>query len=341
MSGTHTASPLMNPSQANPTAPLPIAVTLGDASGIGPEIVLKACAQLTRQYELLVIGDRQWIAREAARLGLPMPARIDPVGTLPGNLRIGQVDARAGEAAFQAIVRGAKLALEGHVRALVTAPISKEAMQAAGHDFPGHTELLAERSGGVDVRMMLENDQLRVVLNSIHVPLRDAIRQVEPELILQTLRITDTALKASGFTRPRIAVAGLNPHAGESGLFGREEIEAIAPAVEAARQLGIIAHGPFAPDTVFMRARGFNEFDVVIAMYHDQGLIPIKYLGLDEGVNITIGLPFVRTSPDHGTAFDRAGKTDAQGRGLAQPASLIAAIRSADRLSASRAAKPR
>jgi 4-hydroxythreonine-4-phosphate dehydrogenase len=341
MSGTPTPSPLMNPSQPSATAPLPIAVTLGDASGIGPEIVLKACAELAGKYELLVIGDRQWIAREAERLGLPMPARIDHVGALPADLRIGQVDARAGEAAFQAIIRGAQLALEGHVRALVTAPISKEAMQAAGHDFPGHTELLAERSGGVDVRMMLENEQLRVVLNSIHVPLREAIARVEPDLILQTIRITDTALKASGITQPRIAVAGLNPHAGEAGLFGHEEIDAIAPAVKAAQRLGIIAHGPFAPDTVFMRARGFHEFEVVIAMYHDQGLIPIKYLGLDEGVNITIGLPFVRTSPDHGTAFDRAGKTDAQGRGLALPASLIAAIRSADRLSAQLPAKPR
>jgi 4-hydroxythreonine-4-phosphate dehydrogenase len=311
----------------------PIAVTLGDASGIGPEIVLKACQQLGPKANLLIIGDRDWITREATRLGLPIPAAIEHVGALPADLRIGEVDPRAGEAAYAAIVRGAELALEGRVRALVTAPINKEAMQTAGHDFPGHTELLAALAGGVDVRMMLESDQLRVVLNSIHLPLADAIRCVQVEQILQTVEITNDALKASGIMRPRIAVAGLNPHAGEGGLFGREEIEAIGPAVETARLRGIEASGPFAPDTVFMRARGLRDFDVVVAMYHDQGLIPIKYLGLDEGVNITIGLPFVRTSPDHGTAFDLAGRCDASGRGLAQPASLLGAIRCADRMS--------
>jgi 4-hydroxythreonine-4-phosphate dehydrogenase len=332
---------MSNASLLPSNASRPIALSFGDASGIGPEIVLKACAQLGREHNLLVVGDREWLAREAARLGLPIPEAIEHTGTLPTDLRIGRVDPRAGDAAFAAIVRGAQLAIDGRVRALVTAPISKEAMQAAGHDFPGHTELLAERSGGADVRMMLESDSLRVVLNSIHLPLREAIDWVEPARILQTIRITDDALKTSGIRQPRIAIAGLNPHAGEGGLFGREEIEAIEPAVAAARRLGIDANGPFPPDTVFMRARGFATFDGVIAMYHDQGLIPIKYLGLDEGVNITIGLPFVRTSPDHGTAFDLAGRVDGQGQGLANPASLIAAIRSADRLSAGRPPKPR
>jgi len=320
-------------------APQPIGLTFGDASGIGPEIVLKACAALSAEFDLRVIGDKRWLEREAARLRLPMPAAVDDVSRLPKDLRIGEIDPRAGQAAWQAIVHGAGLALEGRLRALVTAPISKEAMQAAGHDYPGHTELLAELAGRVPVRMMLAHDSLRVVLTTIHLPLRAAIDRLDIDLILQTLLITDHALRQSGITRPRIAVAGLNPHAGEGGLFGREEIEIIAPAIEAARSQGVDAHGPYAPDTVFMRARGLRTVDAVIAMYHDQGLIPIKYLGLDEGVNITIGLPYVRTSPDHGTAFDIAGRLDSDGKGLAEPASLIAAIRMAAQMSEGRTAQ--
>ncbi|MEN9774984.1 MAG: 4-hydroxythreonine-4-phosphate dehydrogenase 2 [Pseudomonadota bacterium] len=320
------------------TAPEPprvqtIGLTLGDASGIGPEIVLKACAALSAEFDLRVIGDRRWLAREAARLGLPMPVAVDDVGRLPDDLQIGKIDPRAGQAAWQAIVHGARRAQAGDLRALVTAPISKEAMQAAGHDYPGHTELLAELAGRVPVRMMLAHDSLRVVLATIHLPLRAAIDRLDVDLILQTLLITDRALRQSGITRPRIAVAGLNPHAGEGGLFGREEIDIIAPAIAAARGQGVDAQGPYAPDTVFMRARGLQTVDAVIAMYHDQGLIPIKYLGLDEGVNITIGLPYVRTSPDHGTAFDIAGRLDSDGTGRANPASLIAAIRMAARMS--------
>jgi 4-hydroxythreonine-4-phosphate dehydrogenase len=313
---------------------------MGDPAGIGPEIVLKACQQLAGEIDLVVVGDPVWLNRESRRLQLPMPARLEDACRVPPELQHGRIDGRAGNAAFAAIVRGAQWALAGRARALVTAPISKEAMQAAGHDFPGHTELLAHLAGGADVRMMLANDSLRVVLTTIHLPLRRAIEEIQPDLILQTIRITHQALRASGIAAPRIGIAGLNPHAGEGGLFGREEIEQIAPAVRAAQLEGIDAQGPFAPDTVFMRARGFNEFDVVIAMYHDQGLIPIKYLGLDEGVNITIGLPFVRTSPDHGTAFDLAGRTDALGRGLAHPTSLIAAVLKADRLSAASLAAP-
>jgi len=217
-------------------------------------------------------------------------------------------------------------AVAGRVRAVVTAPLSKEAMNAAGHRYPGHTEILAEVAGGVPVRMMLANQELRTVLVTIHTPLRQAIEQLTTDSILETIRLTHAHLLATGFA-PRIAVAGLNPHAGEGGLIGREEIDMIEPAVAAARREGIDATGPHAPDTVFMRARGFAEFDVVIAMYHDQGLIPVKYLGLEDGVNITVGLPFVRTSPDHGTAFDIAGK------GVADTRSLAAAIRMADEMS--------
>jgi len=205
--------------------------------------------------------------------------------------------------------------------------LNKEALAAAGVGFPGHTEMLQALSTarGVappPVRMMLANDELRTVLVSIHMSLRHAIEAVNFDGVLQTLRITHAALGAALGKAPRIAVAGLNPHAGEGGLFGSEEQEIIAPAIATACAEGIDAHGPYAPDTVFMRART-GEFDVVVAMYHDQGLIPVKYLGVDKGVNVTLGLPLVRTSPDHGTAFDIAGK------GIADPASLLAAIRMA------------
>jgi len=312
----------------------PIAITLGDPCGIGPEIVLKACADRSIAVPLRVVGDAGMLAREAARLGLPMPARIDSIVDLPVDLRVGQVDARAGDAAWRFIVHDAGLALRGEVRAVVTAPIAKEAMHAAGHRFPGHTELLAELAGGADVRMMLANPELRTVLVSIHVSLRDALDRVTRDNVLQTIVIADAALRRAGIARPRIAVAGLNPHAGEAGMFGREELDTIGPAIAEARARGIEASGPFPPDTVFMRARGLREFDLVVAMYHDQGLIPVKYLGIDDGVNVTLGLPFVRTSPDHGTAFDLAGRPGPDGRGLASPRSLIAAILEADALSA-------
>lgn len=317
----------------------PILLTLGDPCGIGPEIVLKACCapslpQSLRE-RLVVVGDSRLLMREAARLALPLPARIDDDALptpLPDDLRIGQIDARAGDAAVAFVSHAARRALAGEAAAVVTAPLAKAAMQAAGHPWPGHTELLAHIAGDVPVRMMLANDNLRTVLVSIHVALAKAITLVHTDAVLATIRITFDALRRAGIDAPRIAVAGLNPHAGEGGMFGREEIEQIAPAVARARDEGIDASGPWAPDTVFMRAREFRDFDVVVAMYHDQGLIPVKYMGLDDGVNITIGLPFVRTSPDHGTAFDIAGQPGPDGRGLADPASLIAAIRHADRL---------
>jgi len=319
-----------------------IAVTIGDPCGIGPEIVVKACADRrldpSLRERLVVVGDPALLAREAIRLNLPAPVRIEPVelpgGPLPTDLPVACIDRRAGEAAYRYVVHAAGMAMGGRACALVTAPLAKEAMHAAGHAYPGHTELLAELAGGADVRMMLANDELRTVLVSIHLPLIEAIAHVTREQVLATIRIADNALRRAGIDRPRLAVAGLNPHAGEAGMFGREEIEAIAPAIAAARADGIEASGPFPPDTVFMRARGFRSFDAVIAMYHDQGLIPIKYLGLDEGVNITIGLPFVRTSPDHGTAFDIAGQSGPDGRGLADPRSLMAAIRQAAALAA-------
>jgi 4-hydroxythreonine-4-phosphate dehydrogenase len=244
----------------------------------------------------------------------------------------------AGKFAADCIRHAARAALRGQAAAVVTAPIHKEALAAAGEPFPGHTELLQHEAAQhlgkaahqVPVRMMLANDELRTVLVSIHVSLREALDSLSVEGVLESLRIAHEALGTSLSKQPRIAVAGVNPHAGEGGLFGREEQDIISPAIAQARAQGIDAHGPFAPDTVFMRARHSaskpGEFDAVLAMYHDQGLIPVKYLGVEQGVNVTLGLPFVRTSPDHGTAFDIAGQ------GVANEASLLAALRMAKRL---------
>ena len=339
-----------------------LAITQGDCSGIGPEIVAKAFRDAPRDLQAcFVVGDVATLRRAAqaiARPGMPdvpvaqigapaealdMPPRCIPVLQLQGIAGPqpwGQVSAAAGQAAADAVVWAARAALRGEVAGLVTAPLHKEALSAAGVPYPGHTELLqaeAARHQGValsamPVRMMLASDELRTVLVSIHVALRDAIAAVTRDNVLQTLHITHQALSRSLGRAPRIAVAGLNPHAGEGGLFGREEIEVIAPAVATARAQGLDVHGPFAPDTVFMRARSTpgqpGEFDVVIAMYHDQGLIPVKYLGVDKGVNVTLGLPLVRTSPDHGTAFDIAGQ------GVAGAESLIEAVRMARALCA-------
>lgn len=254
----------------------------------------------------------------------------------------GQLSAHAGQMAGDCVVWAAKAALRGEIAALVTAPLNKAALSLSGAPhaaFPGHTEMLQSLAAAhlnvpvaqVPVRMMLANEELRVVLVSIHVSLRAALASVTFDNVLQTMLITHRSLQAVLGRAPRIGVAGLNPHAGENGLFGTEELEVIAPAVSAARLQGVQASNPLAPDTVFMRARAKEgvpgEFDVVLAMYHDQGLIPVKYLGVDKGVNVTLGLPLVRTSPDHGTAFDIAGT------GQADPSSLLAAIRMARQLS--------
>ena len=250
-------------------------------------------------------------------------------------LPIGQIAASAGAFAAACVRTGAQLALCGKVAALVTAPLHKEALAAAGEPYPGHTELLQAEAAAfagrsvaqTPVRMMLANPDLRVVLHSVHLPLRLAIERISAESLLATFHIADRALTRILGRRAKLAVAGLNPHAGEGGLFGREEIEHIAPAVAQAQSLGLKISGPYAPDTIFMRARrqedGSRPFDAVICMYHDQGLIPVKYLGVEDGVNTTLGLPFVRTSPDHGTAFDIAGS------GKASCASLCAALRQA------------
>ena len=327
----------------------PVAITLGDPAGVGPEIIARLALQRAgAPPPLLVVGDAGVLARVVREQALPLQIRnVGSAGEassrageisvlaagppLPPDLAWGRVDARAGAAAYAAVQRAIDLALGGEVRAIVTAPLNKEAMAAAGVSFPGHTEILAERCGVSDYAMMLANDELRVLLVSIHLSLSEAVAAVTPDSERRAIRLAHQACLAYGIAAPRVAVAGLNPHAGENGLFGREEIEIIAPAVAQARAEGIDASGPYAGDTIFMRARR-GEFDIVVAQYHDQGLIPVKYLGLDHGVNVTVGLPFVRTSVDHGTAFDIAGQ------GLADPASLAFALDQAIAMSGHEAA---
>jgi len=340
----------------------PFAITMGDIAGIGGEVIAKAFRDVPEATRgCFVAGNLQAMRRAAAavrgegqtelpialigspREALDVPPRCVPVlevAHLPALPAWGKVSAEAGAAAAESVVWAAQAALRGEIAGVVTAPLHKEALAAAGVDYPGHTELLQAQAAALlgraldqlPVRMMLASDELRTVLVSIHVSLREAIAAVTFDNVLQTLRITHESLSRMLGRKPYIGVAGLNPHAGEGGRFGRDEIEVIAPAVAAAQGEGMHASGPFAPDTVFMRARAkagsAGEFDVVVAMYHDQGLIPVKYLGIDRGVNVTLGLPFVRTSPDHGTAFDLAGT------GRADASSLLEAIRVAKSLSA-------
>ncbi len=342
---------MKTPESLPPSASSPVLVTMGDPAGIGPEIIALAVRERPALLsQLVVAGDVETMRRAnhvaAGRRRSGLPTSMAELSTLsdwhqtpPGCLAVvqachapsavawGQVNAVAGRAAAECIRFAAEAALRGEAKALVTAPVHKEALAAAGVSHPGHTEMLqsiaAEHQGTsldrLPVRMMLSCPGLSTVLVSIHVSLRDALSAVNIEQVAETIRLTHAHFQRAGWMRPRVAVAGLNPHAGEGGLFGREEMDAIAPAIAQARNAGIDATGPHAPDTVFMRARR-GDFDVVIAMYHDQGLIPVKLLGLDDGVNTTIGLPFVRTSPDHGTAMDLAGT------GLASPSSLLAAI---------------
>jgi len=334
----------------------PLVITLGDAAGIGPEIIVKAfrdapellqdcvvigdlavmqraallvaqCEYHAQQMQVQLVSDVREAAQVKAPFIIPVLQVTQPLAAdqLPAW---GQISAAAGKLAADCVVWAANAALRGDVSAVVTAPLHKEALFAAGVPFPGHTEMLqacaaAHTGVAVDdlpVRMMLANPELKTVLVSIHVSLRKAIEAVTVENILQTLRITHAAELAATGRAPHMAVAGLNPHAGEGGLMGREELDIIIPAMQQARAEGMQVSGPFAPDTVFMRARAKNgeagEFDVVIAMYHDQGLIPVKYLGVEQGVNVTLGLPLVRTSPDHGTAFDVAGTAKADASSL-------------------------
>jgi len=276
-------------------------------------------------------------------MNMPMQEElsIQQVGSALGQEQLpalGKISVVAGQLAADSITWAAQAAMRGEVSAIVTAPLHKEALSLSGVKFPGHTEMFQALAAqhlhtSIDqlpVRMMLANRELKTVLVTIHQPLRQAIDAITVDNILETLRITHRAELAFTGRAPHLAVAGLNPHAGEGGLLGQEEIDIIQPAIEIAKAEGMIVSGPWSPDTVFMRARAERgqpgAIDVVVAMYHDQGLIPVKYLGVEKGVNITLGLPFVRTSPDHGTAFDLAGK------GVADPSSLLEALVLARRL---------
>jgi 4-hydroxythreonine-4-phosphate dehydrogenase len=315
-----------------------LAITMGDAAGIGPEIVIKALAHpdLYARCRPFVIGDAVRLA-EAGRIagvraGLraiaaPEEASFETgtidcldLGLIPPGLPFGKIAGVAGHAAYEYVRAATGLAMAHRIEGLVTAPLNKEALKAGGHDFPGHTELLASLTGTPEVSMMLTAPRLRVILVTSHMGLVQAVRAIEPGLVERTIARGREVLLKAGIARAKIAVCGLNPHAGEGGLFGEGEEESkIAPAITACQSRGWEVEGPLPADTLFWRARR-GDFDLVVAMYHDQGLAPVKVLGLESGVNITVGLPVIRTSVDHGTAFDIAGK------GVADERSLLAAI---------------
>jgi 4-phospho-D-threonate 3-dehydrogenase / 4-phospho-D-erythronate 3-dehydrogenase len=318
-----------------------IAITMGDAAGIGPEIIMKALARpdVFAFCRPLVIGDVRRLAhagrlvgarlevmqRAAPREATHAPGNVECIdlALVPEDLPFGVTSALAGEAAFRFIERAVRIVEAGDAQAICTAPLSKEALHAAGHRYPGHTELLAALTGTPEVSMMLVAPKLRVIHVTTHIGLLDAIERIDAALVERVIVRAHETLSRAGIARPRIGVCGINPHAGENGLFGRgEEAAKIEPAVRNTCARGWDVQGPLPADTLFyLAARG--DYDIVVAMYHDQGHGPIKVLGLEAGVNITVGLPVVRTSVDHGTAFDIAGK------GIADERSLVEALRQA------------
>lgn len=318
---------------------------MGDPAGIGPEVVLKAVAEeeIRRACIPVIIGDAQLLAHTARTLDLqsgydivradePFPEHSEPViyhlDNISGFIEPGIESGAAGKAAGGYIEAAVELCAAGSIDAVATAPINKRALFLGGYSFPGHTEFLAHLTGAEEYAMAFVAGNLRIVLLSTHVPLSEAIRLVERDRIVKRVNLTNRELQRWGIERPRIAVAALNPHGAEGGLFGVEEASEIMPAIDACRRDDINVQGPFSADTVFLRAsRG--EFDAVVACYHDQAMIPVKCLSFGEAVNVTLGLPFIRTSVDHGTAFDIAGK------GLAEHSSMVAAIKLAADLSTS------
>jgi len=328
-----------------------LGITMGDPSGNGPELSVKALEQ-EHVYDIcrpVVIGDAGTIEKAAREAIRRQDIVIHPVSCIgeclfkPGTidvydlhnveiekLKIGKVDAMSGDAAFTSVKKAIELAMSGEIDATVTNALNKEALNLAGHHYAGHTEIYADLTGTKDYSMMLAEENLRVVHVSTHVSLREACDRVKKDRVLKVIELAHNACKRLGISEPRVAVAGLNPHAGENGLFGREEIEEITPAIEAAKEKGINVDGPFPPDTIFAKAHG-GLYDIVVAMYHDQGHIPLKVLGFQydretgkwkavRGVNITLGLPIIRSSVDHGTAFDQAWQ------GSSSELSLISAI---------------
>jgi len=321
---------------------LPIlAITMGDGAGVGPEIIVKALSDkiIYETSKTFVIGDIKRLEKVKGILNSPLELRaiksinearfeygtIDclDLALLPDDLPFGEINPIAGDAAFQYLEKAIELANSGKINGIVTAPLNKEALHKGGHMYPGHTEILADLTNTQEYAMMLSAPNLKVIHVTTHIGLIDAIKKITPERVYTVIKLSDQTLKKAGYTNPKIAVCGINPHAGENGLFGYgEEEEKLVPAIEKAKSEGLNVYGPLPADTVFFRAiRG--DFDIVVAQYHDQGHGPIKVLGLEAGVNITVGLPIIRTSVDHGTAFDIAGK------GIADDLSLKEAIRQA------------
>ncbi|MGH2318630.1 4-hydroxythreonine-4-phosphate dehydrogenase PdxA [Planococcus sp. SE5232] len=325
-----------------------IGITMGDAAGVGPEIILKSFEHdvVHETSRSFVIGDASILERAKKftnstktihRIENPSQAKFEKdtidildLGLLTDDLPIGEVSPEAGNAAFQYLAKAIELANESEIDAICTAPLNKEALQKGGHMYPGHTEILAELTGTKDYSMMLSAPNLKVIHVTTHVGIIDAINMITPERVLHVIQLAHNTLTKAGIQNPKIAVCGINPHAGENGLFGYgEEEEKVIPAIEKAVAEGIDVQGPLPADTLFFRTvRG--DFDIVVAMYHDQGHAPVKVLGLEAGVNITVGLPIIRTSVDHGTAFDIAGT------GIADENSLIEALRQAVELAPKR-----
>lgn len=317
-----------------------LAITIGDPGGIGPEVAVKALPGISGECLPIIVGALPVIEEAVSTSGSPLRIKkiTDAGEAFPssdllwcidtGSLRAfrkGIPDKENGAACVSYIRKGVELAMERKVDALVTAPVSKEALKLAGFPWPGHTEMLGEFTGAREYAMMLAGGPLKVILVTIHTSLRSVPDLVTKENVLRTIRLAKKACDMLDIKGPRIAVAGLNPHAGESGIFGGEEINEIIPAINAAKKEGITVEGPFPPDTIFHKAYK-GDVDMVVCMYHDQGLIPLKMIAFDRGVNVTVGLPIIRTSPDHGTAYDIAWK------GIADPSSMIEAMRLALRL---------
>lgn len=318
-------------------------ITMGDPAGVGPEISLKALlSDETLRNETLIAGSAGILTETLATLATDIPLTIidEPEDFVEGainaldvvpldyqTIAIGQVSPAAGDAAYRYLERAIELAMQGRVGPVVTAPLNKEALHRGGHNYDGHTEIFATLTGTKNYTMMLWSELMSVVHVSTHTSLRNACDRVKKERVLDCIRLGQDALKKLGVQHPKIAAAGLNPHSGESGLFGNEDQDEIRPAVEMAVKEGIDCDGPVPPDTVFLKASQ-KQYDLVVAMYHDQGHIPMKLLAFDSGVNVTLGLPIIRTSVDHGTAFDIAGK------GIAREESMLWAIRLANRFAA-------
>ncbi|MEX2015163.1 MAG: 4-hydroxythreonine-4-phosphate dehydrogenase PdxA [Candidatus Hydrogenedentales bacterium] len=324
-----------------------LAITLGDINGVGPEILAKALAhpEVWAQCRPLVIGSAKAYEQARALVGrgpsaqtVETPDEADAIiaaGAVPflegevqaPAVQFGALDPAAAKCALAWLDLAVELAMRGDVAGIVTCPLNKAGIHQAGYAFQGHTDYIAEKLGAPDYRMCLFAGNLRVVHNTAHLPLREALDWITPERVAATIRVADAGLRQMGARRRRIAVAGLNPHAGESGAFGREEIEAIAPAVKRCSAEGVDCSGPYPPDTLFGKLRD-GEFDLVVAMYHDQGHIPVKLVAMDEGVNVTLGIPIVRTSVDHGTAYDIAGTGKARENSLCAAIALAAAMAS-------------